>query len=422
MPSNIQTPPSSIRFVHNKARGGIYTQEELTTIVSDIAAQKYTRGQIAAFLESGIAHPLSFLETIALTKAMTNAGETLKWDHRPILDKHCIGGLPGNRTTPIIVAILMAKGLSVPKTSSRAVTSAAGTADVMEIFTNVDMMVDEMRSVVTKTNGCIVCGGAVGLSPVDDELVSVSREIGLDSEGQMIASIMSKKLAAGATHLVIDIPFGKTAKLKSRSQAEKLARTFKDMCAYFNIELAVVLSDGSQPVGFGIGPALEARDVLAVLKNQDTAPVALRDKACHLAGLALELSGCVPQGQGERHAYTCLVDGQAYYAFVKMCKAQGGFNDIPTAEFVTPIKTERSGIVASINNHTLSRIARILGAPEDKCAGIDLFVSAQTYLEMGQYIFTLHSSSKTKMAKAMHFLSQVDPIQYSNQKSERIAS
>lgn len=138
-------------------------------------------------------------EITALTDAMVKAGSRIDWGLDQVIDKHCVGGLPGNRTTPIVVSILTACGLTVPKTSSRAITSPAGTADTMETLTDVSLSLEQMRQVVRNEGGCLAWGGSVRLSPADDLLIQVERALDIDSEGQLIASVLSKKLAAGAT-------------------------------------------------------------------------------------------------------------------------------------------------------------------------------------------------------------------------------
>ncbi len=165
---------------------------------------------------------LSAAETVALTDAMVKTGDRLSWQASKVADKHCIGGLPGNRTSMIVVPIIAAAGLIIPKTSSRAITSPAGTADVMETLTRIDLDIHEMRRLVEREGGCIVWGGSMQLSPADDILIGVERPLDFDSEGQLVASVLSKKIATGSSHVVIDIPVGPTAKLRTLEAASRL--------------------------------------------------------------------------------------------------------------------------------------------------------------------------------------------------------
>ena len=223
--------------------------------------------EIAAFL-IGSASFMTSGELLALVQAMARAGTQLKWPSPIVVDKHCIGGIPGNRTSMIVVPIVAAHGLTIPKTSSRAITSPAGTADTMEVLARVDVGVDEMKEVVAACRGCLVWGGHVNLSPADDILISVERPLCLDTREQMVASIMSKKLAAGSTHLLIDLPVGPTAKLANATEAMRLRKLFEFVGDHFGIAVEVITTDGRQPIGNGIGPVLEAEDVMAVLTNE----------------------------------------------------------------------------------------------------------------------------------------------------------
>jgi len=393
--------PHSLSFIHDKIKGEPFSNAALKAIVSEIKQELYSPAQMACFLTACAAQPLSEEEVLALTKAMTRAGPCLHWDKEPIVDKHCVGGLPGNRTTPIVVAVLAGLGLTIPKTSSRAITSAAGTADVMEVLAPVQLSIEKMEEVVKTANGCVVWGGAVGLSPVDDDIVRIARNIGLDGNGQLVASILSKKLAAGSTHIVIDIPVGPTAKVKTHEEAIALKEMMLKMAQTLDITLAVEITDGRQPIGWGIGPALEARDVLAVLQKEDTAPPALRDKAMLLAGAILELVGKAAPGKGQSLAYDCLTSGKAWAAFKAICKAQGGLQDVPTASHVKSVKVPASGIIQSIDNRRLSRLAKLAGAPEDKTAGVELFVRLGAEVTTGEVLFNVHSGSRKKLDLAL---------------------
>ncbi|MBX9758246.1 MAG: thymidine phosphorylase, partial [Beijerinckiaceae bacterium] len=287
-------------------RGRIYGQrlapEHFGQIMADMVAGRYTDVEIAAFVTGCAALPMDEAEVVALTRVMVDVGDRLHWNSPMVLDKHSVGGLPGNRTTPLVVAIVAAHGLTIPKTSSRAITSPAGTADTMETMAPVDLDLKAMRRVVEKEGGCIVWGGAVSLSPADDTLIRVERALDVDSEGQLIASVLSKKIAAGATHLVLDIPVGDTAKVRTPQVADMLSRRLTLVAKAFGIHAQIVASDGSQPVGRGIGPSLEARDVLAVFENRPGAPADLRRRACVLAGALLEMGGVAEAGGGARAA------------------------------------------------------------------------------------------------------------------------
>ncbi|MEZ5984115.1 MAG: hypothetical protein R3C54_17600 [Parvularculaceae bacterium] len=154
-----QPPPRpSLDAVRRKINGATMTDAEIAAVIADIAAHRYSPMEIAAFLVSSAAF-MTTDEVLALTRAMTDVGEKLSWDMPMVVDKHCIGGIPGNRTSMIVAPIVAAHGLYMPKTSSRAITSPAGTADTMEVLARVDLAMDEMMSVVRKTKSCLIWGG-----------------------------------------------------------------------------------------------------------------------------------------------------------------------------------------------------------------------------------------------------------------------
>jgi thymidine phosphorylase len=331
-------------------------------------------------------------------------GERIAWGRSPIADKHCVGGLPGNRTTPIVVAIVAAAGLTIPKTSSRSITSPAGTADVMETLTRVDLDVAAMRRVVEREGGCFVWGGALTLSPADDILIRVERPLDLDSDAQLVASVLSKKIAAGATHVVIDIPVGPTAKVRSEADAHRLQLLLEQVAAAHGLQVRVLRTRGGQPVGRGIGPALEARDVLAVLRGAASAPVDLRMRALLLAGELLEFCGHSIPGTGKSEAWRLLDSGAAWDKFQAICEAQGGLREPAVAPLREPVTAERAGHVSGIDSRCLARVAKLVGAPGDPTAGLDLHVQLGDKVERGMPLFTLHSETPGELAYAKQYL------------------
>jgi thymidine phosphorylase len=404
-------PLESMSHVRRKVYGGKLGADAFDQIVHDVAAGRYSDVEIASFVTACAGLNLDRSEISALTRAMIAAGETLHWDRRPVLDKHSVGGLPGNRTTPILVSIVAACGLTIPKTSSRAITSAAGTADVMETLAPVDLDVSRMQRVVEREGGCVVWGGSVRLSPADDLLIRVERSLDIDSDGQLVASVLSKKVAAGSTHVVIDVPLGPTAKVRTREAAERLEGHLAAVGAGLGLQVRAIYSDGSQPVGRGIGPALEARDVLAVLRGDAEAPADLRERALALAAALLELAGHANPGQGLAVAQAALQSGRAWQKFQAICEAQGGMRQPPVARQQRPIPTEGSGRVVAIDNRRLARIAKLAGAPSSPAAGLELHVALGAHVERGQPLFTIHAESPGELAYAVDYVElSVEPI------------
>jgi thymidine phosphorylase len=397
-------PLDSHSHVRAKVYGHRLGAAAFREVIRDVAAGRYSDLHLAAFVTACAGDRLDFDETVSLTRAMVDAGQRLDWGRSPVVDKHCVGGLPGNRTTLLVVPIVAACGLTMPKTSSRAITSPAGTADTMEVLAPVDLDVATMRRTVERTGGCIVWGGSVQLSPADDVLIRVERPLDIDGEGQLVASVLSKKAAAGSTHVLIDLPVGPTAKVRSREAAAVLGQRLVDVGQAIGLSVALRVTDGLQPVGRGIGPALEARDVLAVLQRQADAPEDLRQRALCLAGDILELGGAAAAGHGLRLASEVLADGRAWARFQAICEAQGGLRQVPLAPHRHVVVAATPGRVGAIDNRVLARAAKLAGAPKAPAAGIELHVRLGAHVLPGQPLYTLHAQAAGELDYARRYV------------------
>jgi thymidine phosphorylase len=321
----------------------------------------------------------------------------------PVVDKHCIGGIPGNRTSMLVVPIVAEHGLWCPKTSSRAITSPAGTADTMEVLARVELPVERLVPIVRANRGCIAWGGSARLSPADDILISVERPLGIDSPGQMVASILSKKVAAGSTHLLLDIPVGPSAKVRSMADAQRLKRLFEHVAIPLGLALEVVITDGSQPIGRGIGPVLEARDVMQVLRNDPQAPADLREKALRLAGRMIEFDPDVRGGDGLRIARDILESGRALQRMDAIIDAQGRREQPPMpGALVHEVRAAADGTVRAIDNLRLARIARLAGAPQMPGAGADLLKKQGDPVRRGEVLYRIHAEVEADLGFARH--------------------
>ena len=403
-------PVASVSRLRAKVYGARLEAADMHAIIRDVSAGLYSDLQLAAFVTATAGDRLDEAETIALTQAMLAAGERIRWDFPLVADKHSVGGLPGNRTTPLVVAMVAACGVPIPKTSSRSITSPAGTADTMEVLAPVDLDVPAMRRVVEKEGGCVVWGGAVRLSPADDVLIRVERPLDFDSEGQLVASVLSKKAAAGSTHVVIDMPVGPTAKVRSAEAAQSLAGRLHAAGTALGLKLRIEQTDGSQPVGRGIGPALEARDVLAVLQGRREAPADLRERALRLAGAVLELAHASAPAQGVTMARLALDDGRAWRKFQAICEAQGGMREPPRSSLSHIVEAPARATVVGFDNRRLARLAKLAGAPSDKAAGLDLHVTVGSEVERGQPLFTVHAEARGELAYALEYLAKQEGI------------
>jgi len=309
----------------------------------------------------------------------------------------------------IVVPIVAAHGLTIPKTSSRAITSPAGTADTMEVLARVDLGVDELKEVVNACHGCLVWGGHVNLSPADDILISVERPLSIDTREQMVASIMSKKIAAGATHLLIDLPVGPAAKLATAMEAMRLRKLFEFVGDHFGIAVEVITTDGRQPIGNGIGPVLEAHDVMAVLSNAPDAPADLREKSLRLAAHLLEYDPELRGGSGYTRARELLDSGTALKQMHKIIDAQGPSGcRTDVGNLTADVPSSRDGVVEAIDCLRLNRLARSAGAPIDKGAGIKVFKKVGDGVEKGEPLYRIYAYDTSEFDLAVA-AAKVDP-------------
>ncbi|MFH1290082.1 MAG: thymidine phosphorylase, partial [Nanoarchaeota archaeon] len=364
-----------------------------------------------AYFVSGVYHNgMSFKETVYLTEAMAKTGRMLKWKSNKIADKHSIGGIPGNRTTPIVVSICAAAGITIPKTSSRAITTAAATADVMEAITNISLSAEELQKVVKKTGACLAWGGSLGLAPADDKLIRVEKMLGVDPESQLIASILSKKLAAGSKIILLDIPYGKGAKV-SLVQAKKLKQQFMKMARYFRLNTEVVLTKGDQPIGNAIGPVLEMIDLYKILKREPSRPIDLEEKSIFLAAKLLEMMGKAGKGKGKKRALEILDSGGALKKFEEIIKAQGKKKyALKLAKHKQNILAKSNSKVSAINNKFINSLGRKLGCPTSKGAGIYIHKHIGEKAKKGDLLLTLYSESKKELNDAIKFCNETNPI------------
>ncbi len=388
-------PPVSTSAWRRKVEGERLTRADYHAVINDIAQHRYSKIELAAFIVSTGHFDLDREEVLFLTEAMAAAGRRLDWHERPVVDKHSIGGIPGNRTSMLLVPIVAAHGMLIPKTSSRAITSPAGTADTMECLADVELPFARMEEIVRELRGCLAWGASADLSPADDVLIAVERPLSLDSPGQMVASILSKKIAAGSTHLVLDIPLGPTAKVRSMPAAQRLKKLFEFVAERLHLTLDAVITDGRQPVGNGIGPALEARDVMRVLRGDPRAPIDLRQKALRLAGRVLEFDLDVRGGDGFGVARDILDSGRALTKMEAIIEAQGRRRFDPEhpalAAKTFEVASDRDGVVTAIDNQRLSRLARLSGAPKIRGAGVDLFRKLGDRVRRGEPLYRVHA-------------------------------
>jgi AMP phosphorylase len=400
--------PESIKYIRDKIMGQRLSALEIKMIIMDVAERHLSDIEVASFVTSLNIRGTSIDEAEALTKSMVETGQTFDFKESSILDKHSIGGVPGDKTSLLVVPIVSAAGFTIPKTSSRAITSPAGTADRVEVLCPVDLTCEEMASVVEKTNGCLTWGGALDLAPADDLLIQVEYPLSIDP--LLLPSIMSKKKAIGADCVVIDIPTGRGAKIKTIGEAQALAQDFIELGTRMGMQVQCGVTFGEQPIGYAIGPALEAREALSTLMGDD--PIDLVNKATSLAGVLFEMMGV---NNGTQKAKEILQSGKAEKKLREIIGAQGGDPDLKPEDILVgdetgEIRSEEKGKIQWINNRAIAQIARAAGAPKTKGAGVLLEKKLGDTVKKGGVLFTVYSASAQKLDYAVMLAEDLKPV------------
>ena len=409
---NAIPPPISVRYVHAKMRGAKLGREELYSIVKDVVSRNLSEVEMAAFIMAENYIGLDDDELIWLTRAIAETGTQIDFE-KPVYDKHSIGGVPGNKVTLIVVPIVAAAGLLIPKTSSRAITSPSGTADTMGVLAPVEFSAQELRRVALKTSGAIVWGGGLNLAPADDAFITVEYPLQLDPEPQMIASILAKKLAVGTDFLVLDLPTGEGTKIPTSDEARRLGNKFIELGAKLGIRIKCGVTYGGQPIGHAVGPALEAKEALETLEG--AGPTSLVEKSTALAGMLLEFAGKSTKGAGQALAKEILQDGRALKKMKEIIEEQGGNPNVKSDQISIGQHKQRivapiDGYITHISNAAINQIARATGAPVERGSGVVLFGKRGHKIGRGEPILDIYAERSSKLEEAYALVAKLKPI------------
>ncbi|NLL94436.1 MAG: AMP phosphorylase [Thermoplasmatales archaeon] len=403
--------PESVRVIRKKMDGKTLSKEEIYEVVNDIADSKLSKIEVSAWLTSLYINGMDVTEISNFTQAMVDTGDRIIFDRQPVFDFHSVGGAPGNKITPIVVSIVAAAGLMIPKTSSRAISSASGTSDFVETFCEVEMDAATLKEISERVGGVFAWGGAMNIAPVDDMVIKIEYPLGINPRAQMLASIMSKKVAIGATHLLVDIPTGAGTKVPTLEEGRAYVRDFTQLGQILGIHVECALTYADQPIGQAIGPKVEARECIRILEGHKH-PSSVIEKACDLAGMILEMGG-IPNGPAE--ARRILESGEAHKKFMEIVVAQKGSPDLKSTdlepgEFRHDIVAVKSGFVQAVRNKDMVQIARAAGSPSDKGAGILIMKKKGQRVERGDVLMEIYADNAAKGERARDMALRLMPI------------
>ncbi|HEV2339604.1 MAG TPA: thymidine phosphorylase [Patescibacteria group bacterium] len=407
----------ALEAVRKKLLGKKLTYKEIFAVMDEISHSRFGEVLTTYFAASGYSQGFTNEELFFLTRAMVETGEKLYF-RGIVADKHSIGGVPGTRTTLIVIPIIAAAGFTIPKSSSRAITTPDGTADDMEVLSRVEFTRDEIYKIVKQTSGCIVWGGSFRIAPADDILIHVEKPLMFESYDKIIVSIMAKKVAFGSNHVVIDLPYGKNMKVHKKEDADILKDKFEYVAKKFEIKIKVFMHPTDEPAGRGIGPVLETQEALRVLEQTSDRPLDLEERALRLATALLDL--CLSDaattfrnnklkqyGACRKWAEDILQSGKALAKMKAIIKAQKG-NPLTTSTSLSlqlgrhseHILAKNRCKIKGINSKNITIIAKLLGAPAQKGAGIFLHQKIGDSAEAHETLFTMYSETLYNLKEA----------------------
>lgn len=415
--------PDSVRSIRKKMDGEKLDREEIDGVVRDILDNKLSKIEVSAWLTALYINGMDIDEISEFTKSMAHTGDIISFDRQPVFDFHSFGGVPGNKITPIVVSIAAAAGVMIPKTSSRAISSACGTSDFVETFCNVELDADALKRIAEGVGGVFAWGGGMNIAPVDDMVIKIEHPLGINPRAQMLASIMSKKLAIGANYLLVDIPMGAGTKVSTIEQARAYSRDLMDLGEKLGMHIECAITYADQPVGSAVGPLLEARECIAILEGSKH-PSSVIEKACDCAGIILDMAG-IPGGAAKARAI--LESGEAHKKFMEIVVAQGGSPDLKSEDLVPgkfseEVVASKSGYIHAIHNKDIVSIAKAAGAPNDKGAGLLLTKKKGQRVEEGEVLFTIYADNEAKLRRARETARKYPPVVIEGMLIKRVSS
>ncbi len=407
----------SAKIISEKLQGKILTKDQIAYVIGDIARGEISPVLTSAWVCAGFNPGFNEKEIEYMTLALANSGEKLNWNGRIALDKHSIGGIGGKAITPIVISILAnLPGIVVPNTSSRAITTASATTDMLESIMKMSFCIDELYKFVENENAFMVWGGGIDLAPADDKIIKVQKQIGIESSDKVISSIIAKKIAQGITHMVLDIPYGKYAKVKSKSEAIEFSHKFRDLASKFGIRVVDHIRQVFGIDGNALGPNLEIREVLKIFEADQTCSHLVLENSLIMAAKVIELSNLAPAGAGIDIAKDIFTSGKAEEKFRKIVEMQGGkanlhSENISIGHIQVDINSDRSGDVAYIISRKAFEICKALGNPHIKEAGIYFWKKPGDSVRVGDKLMTLYAKNDGRMNLALKVLKDNDPFE-----------
>ncbi|WP_212975347.1 pyrimidine-nucleoside phosphorylase [Bacillus sp. J14TS2] len=422
-----------VDILAKKRDGKALSSDEIRFVIDGYTTGSIPDYQMSAFLMAVYFQGMTAEETATLTMAMVDSGDTIDLsDIRGVkVDKHSTGGV-GDTTTLILAPLVAALGVPVAKMSGRGLGHTGGTIDKLESIPGFHVEISEQRFMeLVNRNKIAVVGQSGNLTPADKKIYSLRDVTATVNSIPLIASsIMSKKIAAGADAIVLDVKVGSGAFMKSLADAEALAETMVEIGNQVGRKTSAVISDMNQPLGFAIGNTLEMKEAIETL--QGNGPADLQELCLILASKMILLAGeAETEAEARESLLEVIENGKALSVFKQFLKDQGGdptvvddFQKLPEAKYQIPVKIKESGFVSEIIAEEIGVAAMMLGAGrETKESKIDLSVGVVLHKKIGdavtkdEVIATIHSNKEMVEDVAMRIQ---NAYRFSEEKPESV--
>ena len=399
-------------IIAKKRDKNILTREEIEYFVKEYTVGNITDYQAAALVMAIYINGMNSEETTNLTLEMAKSGEILYLSEISdnVVDKHSTGGV-GDKITMILMPIIASLGIPVAKMSGRGLGFTGGTIDKLESIPgfSTEAKISEFISNV-KQIGISIIGQTSNLAPADKKLYALRDAIAcVDNMSLIASSIMSKKIAAGAKKIVLDVTVGSGAFMQTKEEAEKLSNIMKNIGTLANRETVCVLTNMSEPVGHAVGNTLEVIETVKCLKGE--IPEDIKEIIATLGAYIIKLSGKNNNiEENKKMILENIYNGKAYKKFLELIAKQKGdisyiedLNKLENAQYIIPVIAEKKGYIKSINAGEVGKISVELGAgrvkkedPIDYAVGIVLNKKVAEYVDNGDILAYIHANSKEK--------------------------
>ncbi len=407
-----------VDLIVKKRQGQALSEAEIAWMI-----QAYTEGALPDYQMSAMMMAICFAgmnaeETAALTDAMTHSGTVLDVSSvgAQVADKHSTGGV-ADTTTLAVVPIVASCGVTMGKMSGRGLGHTGGTLDKLEAISGFSVDVAPQRFLaLLRENGLAIVGQNEALAPADKKLYALRDVTGtVDSLPLIASSIMSKKLAAGADIIVLDVKVGSGAFMKTPEDAAALAKTMVEIGVHLGKKTAALITDMNQPLGSCIGNALDVREAIEILqgKHQDSDLFAICKR---LSAQLIRLGGkAEEEREAERMVLDAIASGRALQKLATMIQAQGGdarvcqdTSRLPSAERIIPVLSQQAGYIAKMDTQSIGTCAQLLGAGREKlgdkidpAVGIVMKKRVGDFVRTGDVLAEFHVNEQNMLQEAM---------------------